>query len=92
MSVKWSRTPADATARPLELAMRANPALRVLAACGEYDLICPVDANEYAVRQLPADLRPRVTARGYGGGHALYTDPGARAAFKRDVAAFFRGH
>jgi carboxypeptidase C (cathepsin A) len=70
---------------PLEHAMTTNPSLRVLVACGSFDLICDYYANEWKIAHLPDDLRRRVSAKAYPGGHALYTDDAARLALKRDV-------
>jgi hypothetical protein len=83
-SVSASEQPAHA---PLffEHAMMANPSLRVLVACGSFDLICDYYANEWKVAHLPNDLRRRVATKTYPGGHALYTDDAARLALKRDV-------
>lgn len=93
MSVRWNWAADSALANatpPLESAMAADPALRVLVACGIYDLICDYYVNDWKIAQLPAPIRQRVTARRYPGGHALYTDAAARLELKRDVAQFIR--
>ena len=59
----------------------------MLNACGYYDLVCSYFANEFVAGQLEPALKSRVTARGYAGGHAVYTDEGVRRELKRDVAA-----
>ena len=93
MSVRWDRLADSVFAKappPLEHAMTLNPSLRVLVACGIYDLICDYAANEWKVAHLPDALRRRVTVKKYGGGHALYTDDEARLALERDVAQLVR--
>jgi carboxypeptidase C (cathepsin A) len=96
MSVKWSRNPAAVESRrtatsseqPLRRAMQANPRLKVLSACGYYDLVCAYQANLYLASRLEADLARNVVAHGYSGGHALYTDARAQLDLKRDVVRF----
>ena len=103
MSVRWNWkadslvTPlvaaAGRSANPplsLEHAMMANPSLRVLVACGSFDLICDYYSNEWKIAHLSNDLRRRVAAKAYPGGHALYTDDAARLALKRDVEQLVR--
>lgn len=95
MSVKWNWKPAvDSTMPadsmpPLERAMRSEPALRVLAVCGWYDLMCDVAGNEQLAARADSAFRARIAARGVGGGHAVYTDAGARRVLTDEVAAFF---
>ena len=90
MSVRWDWK-ADtifANSAPLERAMGTDASLRVLAACGSYDLICDYYANEWKAARLPPELRRRVTVKKYAGGHALYTDDVARLELRRDVEQF----
>ena len=77
--------------QPLRRAMAANPKLQVLSACGYYDLVCSYTANIYQASHLDADLARKVIARGYGGGHAVYTDKNAQLELKRDVVNFMKG-
>jgi carboxypeptidase C (cathepsin A) len=104
MSTRWNRGPSGAAAtapppvkegaepeQPLRRAMMANPSLKVLVSCGYYDLVCSYFANQFAADQLEPAVKPRVSARAYGGGHAVYTDDAVRRELKRDVAAFVRG-
>jgi carboxypeptidase C (cathepsin A) len=95
MSVKWRWTPGERSSdpageqdQPLRRAMQANPSLKVLVACGYFDLVCSYFANEYVVSQLAPELRSRVSVKSYGGGHAIYTEDAVRPAMKRDAAAF----
>jgi carboxypeptidase C (cathepsin A) len=70
--------------------MMTNRSLRVLVACGTFDLICDYSANEWKIAHLPNDFRRRVAVKAYPGGHALYTDDSARLALKRDVEHLVR--
>ena len=98
MSVRWSRGPAGTVAygigaaadveQPLRRAMTINPSLVVLNICGYYDLVCSYYGNEVVAGQLEPGIKARVTVRGYGAGHATYTDDPIRLEIKRDVAAF----
>lgn len=91
---KWTREEAASMSRPgqadltLPRAMATNPRLRVFVTCGYYDLVCDVAVNDWIARQLPAELRSRVTVRPYTGGHAVYMDDVARLQLKRDVTEF----
>jgi len=76
--------------QPLRRAMTANPKLQALSACGYYDLVCGYAANVYLASHLDADLARNVIARGYSGGHAVYTDPNAQMELKRDVVKFMQ--
>lgn len=93
MSVRWDWK-ADSVFTnappPLEHAMTVNPLLRVLVACGTFDLICDYYANEWKIARLPDELRRRVMVKAYPGGHALYTDDTARLQLKRDVEQLIR--
>jgi carboxypeptidase C (cathepsin A) len=93
MSVRWDWKADSIFANappPLEHAMMTNPSLRVLVACGIFDLICDYYANEWKIAHLPDALRRRVVVKAYAGGHALYTDDAARLALKRDVEQLVR--
>lgn len=76
--------------QPLRRAMTANPRLQVLSACGYYDLVCSYTGNAYLASHLDAELARNVIARGYGGGHAVYTDKNAQLELKRDVVKFMQ--
>jgi carboxypeptidase C (cathepsin A) len=70
--------------------LTADPKLQVLSACGYYDLVCSYDANVYLANHLDADIARNVSAHGYGGGHAVYTDKNAQLELKRDVVKFMQ--
>ncbi len=76
--------------QPLCLAMRANPSLRVFMASGYFDLVCSYAGNAYLAQNLELGIRQNVTARAYGGGHAIYTDEAAQLAMKHDIAEFIQ--
>lgn len=82
--------PRRAPPRPLETAMAGDPSLRVLIACGIYDLVCDAFGNEWGAAHLADPLRRNVVVKSYGGGHAMYTDPRAHLELKRDVRQFIR--
>lgn len=93
MSVRWKRAPGDSVAgeRALSEALRLNPTLRVLTACGIYDLVCDYYGNVWRASHLEAAIARNVIAYSYPGGHAMYTDPRAHLQLKANVADFIRG-
>jgi carboxypeptidase C (cathepsin A) len=92
MSVKWKRAPGDSVAgeRALEQAMRLNPTLRVLTACGIYDLVCDYYGNTWSASHLREPVARNVIVYSYPGGHAMYTDRRAHLQLKANVADFIR--
>lgn len=81
------------TSGQLRQALQKNPHLRVLFACGYYDLACPFFAQKFTVNHM--DLRPdqmaRLSFQYYPAGHMLYIEKGSREKFKRDIDAFYAG-
>ena len=72
-------------------AMRVNPSLRVLSACGIYDLVCDYYGNQWTASQSRAGIsEQRRHPRSYPGGHAMYTDPRAHMMLKARCRAFIR--
>ena len=67
MSPRWNRPVAagapspEGPKDPLRLALTANPSMRVMIACGVYDLICDYFGNEWIVSHLEPALRRNVT-------------------------------
>jgi len=92
MSVKWKHAPGDSVAgeQALADAIRLNPTLRVLSACGIYDLVCDYYGNIWSASHLDARVARNVLAYSYPGGHAMYTDPRAHLQLKANVAEFIR--
>ncbi len=80
-------------AESLKEAMTANPALRVLMACGMFDLATPCFATAYTVNQvdLHPTIRPHLVIRRYRAGHMIYLHAGAAKKLHADVAAFYAG-
>lgn len=74
----------------LAIAMRRNPALRVLVATGHYDLVTTVGAADQAVALSGMDPA-RVVMRTYASGHMPYIGVDSRAALAADVRAFVTG-
>lgn len=75
----------------LRRAMAINPALKAFVAAGLYDSLNSCAANAYLVSRLEPELRNKVTAVCYPGGHMMYDDPALRVQVTKDVAAFVRG-
>ncbi len=76
-------------ATDLAIAMRRNPALRVMVAAGYYDMLATPVSGEAQVREagLPVE---RVVLRTYESGHMVYLG-GTASHFASDVRAFVRG-
>ena len=92
MSVKWKHAPGDSVAgeQALGNALRLNPTLRVLSACGIYDLVCVYYGNIWSASHLDTRIARNVVVYSYPGGHAMYTDPRAHLQLKANVAEFIR--
>ena len=73
---------------PLRRAMEMNPNLLVMSLVGMYDGSCAARAE--AIAQTASNLRNRVRAHCYAGGHMYYSDREARRESQRDFAAFVR--
>jgi carboxypeptidase C (cathepsin A) len=85
MSVRWNF--GGGPEEPLRSVMTQNPALVVLHASGTYDLVIPPARAAYIIQHLEPELRSRITARVYEGGHSFYLDRASRLQFMRDGAA-----
>jgi carboxypeptidase C (cathepsin A) len=66
-----------------------DPGLRVLVVHGYTDLVTPYFASTLLLRQLPAEVAPRVGTATYRGGHMFYTRPESRRALRSDAAALY---
>jgi len=90
----WSFQPFEGryvnVAETLRGAMTRNPDLRVLFACGYYDLATPYFDCDHTVAHLglPAELRKNVGITYYESGHMMYIRKVDHAKFKEDVARF----
>ncbi|WP_250454467.1 peptidase S10 [Caballeronia sp. ATUFL_M2_KS44] len=75
----------------LAAAMRRNPAMRVLALNGYFDLATPFYATEFALSHLSLDraLRENIQIKYYATGHMIYLDDAALHAVRSDLARFY---
>ncbi len=75
----------------LRRAMTTNPNLRLMVACGYYDLATPMSGTEYSVNhlQLAPALRKNVTARRYRAGHMMYLKRSCLERLRRDLVKFY---
>jgi carboxypeptidase C (cathepsin A) len=76
----------------LQSALVKNPAVRVLAMNGIYDLATPYWSVEYCLDHmpLPSNLRANVTSKRLEAGHMAYTDARASTAIAALVREFVR--
>ena len=88
MSVRWNFS--EGPAEPLRDAMTNNPNLVVLHASGVYDLVMPPAPPAFVIEGLEANLRDRIQAKVYVGGHSFYLDRDSRWQFMRDGAALIK--
>jgi carboxypeptidase C (cathepsin A) len=79
---------------PLRTAMTKNQYLKVLVACGYYDMATPLGGIEFNVSHLAYDaaVTSRVSFGYYEAGHMIYIRPSAHKALKQDIAKFIRGN
>ncbi len=76
----------------LSAAMSQNPSLKVLVACGYYDLATPYFASEYTMNHLGLDpsLRPNIRFTYYESGHMMYVRVPDLIQLRRDAESFYR--
>lgn len=74
----------------LRNAFAKNPYLKLLVACGYYDMATPYFAAEYTLDHLNLDstLRRNITTTYYEAGHMMYIDLKSLAKLKQDVDKF----
>ena len=77
------------TAHDLAEALRHNPSLNVLVACGYYDLVTPFFDAEYTLGRHDI-LADQVTYKYYGGGHMMYVNEPSRTQLLKDARAFIQ--
>lgn len=77
------------TTRSLSKSMRRNPEMKVLVACGYYDLITPFFDAEYTFSRngFPID---RIKLTYYEGGHMMYNHQPDFDQLAKDIRAFLR--
>ena len=78
------------TSRSLSSAMRRNDKMKVLVACGYYDLITPFFDAEFTFSRnaIPMD---RVKLTYYEGGHMMYNHRPDFVQLSRDIRIFIEG-
>jgi carboxypeptidase C (cathepsin A) len=86
----WGRSRASVgVADDLKVLLSFDPQFRLLVAHGMTDLVTPYADSRYVLEHLPVG-RNRALLKLYRGGHMFYLDAGAREAFARDAAAFYK--
>jgi carboxypeptidase C (cathepsin A) len=82
---------APQTIGDLRDALHRNPALRVFAAAGLYDLATPFSVIGYELASVVADpaTRARVGFGYYAAGHMIYLDSNALRALRVDIGGFY---
>lgn len=80
------------TASTLRSAIVKNNDLKVLVACGYYDMATPYFSNLYTFSHLdlPAELRKNITFTYYEAGHMMYIHKPSLMKLKNDAAEFYR--
>ncbi len=78
------------TSSYLRSAMVQNPYMKVMFACGYFDLACPQFSTHYTVDHM--DLEPKQLAniswKYYPAGHMMYIEKSSREKLHQDVSAF----
>ena len=90
---KWENGAFTETATALARALAKNPHLRVLFACGYYDLATPYTAAEYTAAHLGIDpqYRKNLQFTYYPSGHMMYIEQDSLKQLKADMTAFLNG-
>ncbi|MEP7075446.1 MAG: peptidase S10 [Acidobacteriota bacterium] len=78
------------TSIPLKDAMAKNPYMKIMIACGYYDMATPFYAAEYTVSALNLDpsLRKNISFQYYESGHMVYLEKNSLKKLHDDVASF----
>ncbi len=78
------------TSMPLKDAMAKNPYMKILIACGYYDMATPFAAAEYTVSAMNLDpaLRKNINFTYYEAGHMMYIDTRQLKKLHDDEASF----
>ena len=81
------------TSEALRSAFAKNPYMRLMVACGYYDLATPYFAAQYTLKHMGLDpsLHNNVTLSYYEAGHMVYIDKNSLAQLKRNAADFVQG-
>jgi len=80
------------TSIPLKDAMAKNPYMKILIACGYYDMATPFYAAEYTVSamNLEPELRRNISFEYYEAGHMMYIEKNSLKKLHDDAAEFIR--
>ena len=67
--------------------------MRLMVACGYYDLATPYFAAQYTLKHMGLDpsLNGNVTVSYYEAGHMVYIDKNSLAQLKRNAESFVQG-
>jgi len=86
----WDRGQPGEVAESLRSAMTQQGSLKVLVACGYYDLATPFNGIEQTVSHMNLEppIRKNISFAYYEAGHMMYIDKKARAKLHKDVDAF----
>ncbi len=78
------------TSESLRSAFAKNPYMKLMVACGYYDLATPYFAARYTLTHMGLDpsLQNNVTVTYYEAGHMVYIEKNSLAKLKRDAADF----
>ena len=78
------------TSEALRSAFAKNPYMRLMVACGYYDLATPYFAAQYTLKHMGLDpsLQSNVSLSYYEAGHMMYIDKNSLAQLKRNAANF----
>jgi carboxypeptidase C (cathepsin A) len=89
----WNVTNNYADVGPaLKIAMSKNPYMKILVACGYYDMATPFFAAEYTFSSmnLEPELRRNVSFTYYEAGHMMYIEKDSLRKLKDDITKFYR--
>ena len=75
---------------PLRATMARNPFLKIMVACGYYDMATPLGGSEYNFSHMGWDptFTSRVTFHYYQSGHMIYVRPGPHKELATDIGHF----
>jgi carboxypeptidase C (cathepsin A) len=81
------------TSDDLRRAINQNPYMKLMFACGWYDLACPYFGTHYTINHM--DLSPKqlanVSWQFYPAGHMMYIERSSREKLVKDITSFIAG-
>lgn len=80
------------TSESLRTALVQNPYMKVMFACGYYDLACPHFATHYSVNHMDLEAKQlaNISWSYYPAGHMMYIEKSSREKLHKDVALFIQ--